>query len=277
MRLDTMTRVLPLALLLLAACGGGSPPAVANAPTASTAPTKSAAHFTYEGAEGPEHWGDLDSTFAACKSGTKQSPVALPVVLRTDSSVDIARPSYAPVPLVVINNGHNVQVKNTAQGSVVYDGVKYDLAQFHFHSPSEHTIGGKSFDVEMHLVHKSADGKILVIALMFMKGAENKLLSPLWNALPATVSETPTTVPNVTIDVASLLPADLKFEHYEGSLTTPPCTEGVNWFVVEAPAKGGLEMSGDQITRYRTLLHGATNRPTQPLDGRTVVEVSAAH
>ena len=276
MRLDSIARVLPIGLLLLAACGGGTPsPATASAGASSA--KAATAHFSYEGADGPEHWGDLDSSYAACKTGTKQSPIALPSVLRTDPSVSISRPSYQPLPLVVVNNGHNVQVKNTAQGSVVYDGVKYDLAQFHFHSPSEHTIGGKSFDVEMHLVHKSADGKLLVIALMFTKGAENKLLSPLWSALPQAVSETPTTVPNVTIDVASLLPADVKFEHYDGSLTTPPCTEGVSWFVVEPPTTGGLEMSDEQITRYRTLLHGATNRPTQPLNGRTVVEASAAH
>ena len=103
-------------------------------------------------------------------------------------TLSFARPTYAPIPLAILNNGHNVQVKNTVAGSVVIDGVKYELAQFHFHSPSEHTIGGKSFDLEMHLVHKTADGKIAVIGLMFTKGQENKVLKPIWDALPTDVS-----------------------------------------------------------------------------------------
>jgi carbonic anhydrase len=272
MRLEALRRLFPLTFAsLLLACGGGA----TSAPAPSTA-TSSAkpAHFSYVASEGPDHWGDLDPTFALCKAGTKQSPIALPTVLRTDA-LSFARPSYPPIPLVVVNNGHNVQVKNTAAASITIDSVKYDLAQFHFHSPSEHTIGGKSFDLEMHLVHKSADGKIAVIGLLFTKGRKNELLEPIWAALPTTVSDTPTTVPNVTIDVASLFPADLKFEHYEGSLTTPPCTEGVSWFVVEVPAQGGLEVSADQVSRYQALLHGITNRPVQPLNGRTVVEIGA--
>jgi carbonic anhydrase len=281
MRLVSMSRVLPLALLSLVACGGGAPPPAADAtstPTSTPTPEKkSTTHFSYDGKDGPDHWGDLDSAFGTCKTGSKQSPVALPVVLRTDSSVAIARPSYSSMPLVVVNTGHTIQVKNTAAGSITYDGVKYDLAQFHFHSPSEHTIGGKSFDMEMHLVHKTADGKILVVALMFTKGAENQVLKPVWTSMPPAATEDPTTIDNVTIDVSPLLPADLKFEHYEGSLTTPPCTEGVNWFVVEVPAHGGLEMSDAQIQRFRTLMHGPTNRPPQPLGGRNVVEASAAH
>jgi carbonic anhydrase len=256
--------------LALFACGGSASPPATTAATTAAKP----AHFSYADAEGPEHWGDLDPSFALCKTGKKQSPIALPSVLRTDS-LSFARPTYAPIPLVILNNGHALQVKNTAAASVTIDSVKYDLAQFHFHSPSEHTIGGKSFDLEMHLVHKSADGKTVVVALMFTKGRKNELLDSIWNAAPTTVSDTPTTVPNVTIDVASLFPADLKFEHYEGSLTVPPCTEGVSWFVVEPPAQGGLEVSDDQLARYRTLMHGPTNRPVQPLNDRAVVEIGA--
>jgi carbonic anhydrase len=273
-------RFIPLVAMVLVGACGGAPAPVPNAAPATTSadhpPPAAKAHFSYANPEGPDHWGDLDPAFATCKSGTKQSPVNLPSVLRTDSSLAITRPMSGPIPLVVVNNGHAIQVKNTAAASVTIDNVKYDLAQFHFHSPSEHTIGGKSFDMEMHLVHKSADGKLAVIALLFTKGAENQILKPLWASMPSAASEDPTTVDNVSIDVARLYPNEMKFEHYEGSLTTPPCTESVSWFVLEPPAHGGLEMSAEQISRYQALMHGPTNRPVQPLNGRTVVEATAA-
>lgn len=272
MRLEASRRFFHFSfpLLTLLACGGNAPSPATSATTTSAKP----AHFSYADADGPDHWGDLDPSFSLCKNGKKQSPVALPVVLRTDS-MSFSRPTYAPIPLAISNNGHTIQVKNTVAGSITIDGTKYDLAQFHFHSPSEHTIGGKSFEMEMHFVHKSADGKTVVIALMFTKGRKNELLEPIFAAMPSTVSDAPTTVANTTIDVASLLPADLKFEHYEGSLTVPPCTEGVQWFVVEVPPQGGLQVSDDQIARYRKVMHGPTNRPIQMLNGRSIVEISA--
>ncbi len=292
MRIDAVARLFPFVLISLAAACGGPQPTTPSPPappgTTSAAPStsasasssatppakKSAPHFGYAADEGPDHWGDLDPSFSLCKTGSKQSPIALPAKTSADATA-FARPSYAPIPLAILNNGHTVQVKNTAAASVTIAGVKYDLAQFHFHSPSEHTIGGKQFDLEMHLVHKSADGQTVVVGLMFTKGHENKVLKPIWDAFPTTVSETPTTIPNVSIDVAALLAGDLKFEHYDGSLTVPPCTEGVGWYVLEVPAKGGLEVSGDQVDRYRALMHGPTNRPPQPINGRTVVEIGA--
>jgi carbonic anhydrase len=157
--------------------------------------------------------------------------------------------------------------------AVTMNGVIYDLVQFHFHMPSEHTFGGKSFDAEMHFVHKSKSGQTLVVALMMMKGAENKL-SPIWARLPTMVSDQATLIPGISINLRELLPGDLKFEHYDGSLTVPPCTEPVSWFVAEPSAKENLTLSADQISQYVALMHGPTNRPLQPLNGRAVVQAS---
>ncbi len=168
-----------------------------------------------------------------------------------------------------------IQVNNVAASSLTVDGTKYDLAQFHFHSPSEHTIAGKSYDAEMHLVHKSADGKLLVVGLLFSKGKENATLKPVFDAMPAEPSKEDKVVSGVSVDIAALLPGEPRFAHYEGSLTVPPCGEGVSWFVVEPEKTGGLELSDDQIARFRAVTHGPTNRPSQPLNGRVVVEVRA--
>jgi carbonic anhydrase len=174
------------------------------------------------------------------------------------------------MPLRLTNTGHSIQVDDTAPSSFVVDGVTYRLAQFHFHSPAEHTVGGRAFDVEMHLVHKSDTGKELIMALLFEKGAENAILAPVWRAMPE--REGPTvTVPGVTVDISALLPSAPRYLRYDGSLTTPPCTEGVTWLVVEPTA--GTQMSADQIRKLRDATMPDTHRPLQQLGPREVVEL----
>ena len=211
----------------------------------------------------------MDPSFGLCGHGAKQAPVDLPA--HATAARAPARPQWAPVPLHVVNNGHAIQVDDTAPSSLTVDGTTYTLAQFHFHSPAEHTIAGRAYDAEMHLVHKSNDGRFLVVAVLFTSGVENAILKPIWDAMPSQAGGPPVTVPNVAIDVASLLPSAPRYLRYEGSLTVPPCTEGVTWLVVEPDSRPSL--STDQIARLRAATHSATNRPVQLLGERVVTEL----
>jgi len=175
------------------------------------------------------------------------------------------------VPLKISNTGHSIQVDDGATSSLVVDGTEYKLAQFHFHSPAEHTVGGRSFDLEMHLVHKSGDGKVAVVAILFGTGSENAVLGRVWNAMP-TQPGPAVTVAGATIDVSSVLPAAPRFLRYGGSLTTPPCTEGVTWLVVEPDASA--QVSAEQVRKLKAITQPTTNRPLQPLGAREVVELA---
>jgi carbonic anhydrase len=236
--------------------------------------------WSYEGEKGPERWGDLDPSFALCKSGAKQTPIDLPSDVGTADPPAVLSFAYAPVPLRVLNNGHTVQVTNDGTSAVSFGGVRYALKQFHFHSPSEHTVAGRSFDMEMHLVHASDEGELLVVGVLLSKGAASSLLAPVWDAMPASESEPERVVAGASIDLAAALPSaasstaalirGTRYAHYDGSLTTPPCTEGVNWFV----ALDAGEMSDDQITRFRAATGGSTNRPVQSVNGRPVTRAT---
>jgi carbonic anhydrase len=266
-------------LVMMAGCGGAavpSAPAPTAMPTGTTAPpalTASATHaaWSYSGDTGPARWGELDASFAACKTGGAQSPVDLPAAPSRRQGA-LGRPHWEPVPLKVTNTGHSIQVDDAASSSLVMDGTTYKLAQFHFHSPAEHTVAGRSYDVEMHLVHKAEGGKLAVVALLFGTGTENALLAPVWSAMPAQPGP-PVDVPAATIDVAALLPAAPRYLRYAGSLTSPPCTEGVTWLVVEPD--GATQLSAEQVRKLRQSTQPATNRPVQLLGGREVIELGS--
>jgi carbonic anhydrase len=227
------------------------------------------AHWSYTGDE-PLHWGDLDPAYIACKTGADQSPIELPLSpLRHEAAPP--RPTWAKVPLRVTSNGHTVQVDDTAPSSLVVEGTTYKLVQFHFHSPSEHAIAGHHFAVEMHLVHKSDDGKLLAMAIFFESGAENATLAPVWSAIPASSEGIPVVIPGVTIDIEALLPSAPRYLRYKGSLTVPPCTEGVTWLVVVPDPNAQMSPAQIQLLRDRT--QSSTSRPLQPVHGREVVEL----
>lgn len=229
--------------------------------------------WSYEGDGAPAHWSALDPAFETCGEGTRQSPIDLPSHLTRSSAHAPPLPQWDPVPVSVTNNGHFVQVDDKAASSLVFEGTTYALKQFHFHVPSEHTIDGRAYDAEMHLVHKSADGKVLVIAVLFQRGPENEGLKPFWSAMPMVARPDPIVVPGATIDVASLLPKAPRYIRYDGSLTAPPCTEGVTWLVVEPDPNERAHLSDGQIGRLRAIMHGATARPVQPLNAREVYEL----
>jgi carbonic anhydrase len=259
-----MREMLILLACALPACGDSVP-----SPKSPVPPV--AAHWSYSGDDGPSRWGELDPTFAACKTGSAQSPIDLPPQPQRRGTAP-AKPHWDPVPLKVTNNGHAIQIDDSAPSSFVLDGTTFKLAQFHFHSPAEHTIGGHTYAAEMHLVHKSDAGKTLVVAILFESGAENAILGPLWKAIPEKAGGPANVAAGAPIDVSSLLPSAPRYLRYDGSLTVPPCTEGVTWLVVEPDPS--TQMSAEQAKLLHDRTQPTTNRPLQPLGTREVVELS---
>jgi len=222
------------------------------------------AHWSYDGATGPQRWSSLEQDFATCKLGHNQSPIDIRKTSK--EKLPALEFAYQPSPLKILDNGHTIQVNYAAGSSVTIDGKRYDLLQFHFHKPSEEKINGRSYPMVAHLVHKNDEGKLAVVAVLFRKGAENPLVQALWDALPQEKGQAQD-VAGVSIDIGKLLPASQGYYNFAGSLTTPPCSEEVNWFVLKSP----VEMSDAQLKRFAAVYkHNA--RPTQPLNGRTIRE-----
>jgi carbonic anhydrase len=223
-------------------------------------------HWTYEGEEGPEHWGEIDPAYAACGTGTSQSPIDV----SSSAEQDLANITfyYQPSDVNILNNGHTVQVNYDAGSYIELDNVRYDVVQFHYHAPSEHAVDGKLFAAELHIVHKNADGGLAVVGILLDEGAQNDAFQPFVENLPAEKSDVQDT--GVTIHAADLLPFVQTTFRYSGSLTTPPCTEGVNWLVMTTP----VEISPEQIEALASLFEEGNNRPVQPLNDRLLAEDS---
>lgn len=217
----------------------------------------------YAGEIGPEHWGDLSPDYAIAKSGHRQSPIDIRGARVGD--LKPIRFAYRTATVDVVNNGHSIQQDIEPGSWIAVDGKEFALKQFHFHSPSENTIEGRHAEMEMHLVHESADGELAVVALMIDTGAENAAFAPLWRHLPTEVGQRRTST--ATVDVSSMLPAARAYFRFDGSLTTPPCTEGVIWLVLESP----IELSGRQIAQFRAIIDG-NNRPVQAQYGRPILK-----
>jgi carbonic anhydrase len=235
-------------------------------------PAPKTPHWGYGAEHGPAEWGELCPEFSACGSGRSQSPIDLTGA--TSSTLAALATSYAPAKLSivhhehqadVVNNGHTVQVNYPGGSSLTLEGQTYGLLQYHFHSPSEHTLEGKHFPMEMHLVHKAADGKLAVIGAFIEEGAANAAFEPVWANLPKEKG-VEVHLAHVEVDVDALLPKDRTTYRYDGSLTTPPCSEGVKWFVLANP----VALSSAQIAAFRAIVKD-NNRPTQPVNGRKVV------
>jgi carbonic anhydrase len=238
----------------------------------SQTPTVHGVHWAYRGDEGPAQWGHLDPAFAACASGTRQSPIDLALSPGTPAAPAPTRPRWQPITARPANDGHTIRLSEaTPRSSLTLDGTAYVLQQLHFHSPSEHTIAGQPFAAEAHLVHRSNDGKFLVVAILMRRGQENATLRSAWSAMPPEPGGPSAATGESSIDVNALLPPAPRYLRYDGSFTTPPCTEGVTWLVVEPEANPTVEISDAQIEQLRAATQGATNRPTQPLNGRAVV------
>lgn len=258
------TKSLRLGLLIIASLAlGACFPQIEDAhPTFTPAP----AHWTYEGEEGPEHWGNI-SGYEVCGAGKSQSPIDI----SAPNEKDLANIAfhYQPSEVNILNNGHTVQVTYDAGSYIELDGVRYDVAQFHYHAPSEHALDGKLFAAELHIVHKTADGKLAVVGLLLEEGAENAAFAPFINNLPAEKSDEKDA--GVKINAADLLPKIQTTFRYSGSLTTPPCSEGVSWLVMTAP----VQLSAEQLNTLKDTFEEANNRPVQELNDRPLVEDSS--
>ena len=221
-------------------------------------------HWSYEGAGGPEKWGRLKADFATCAKGNRQSPIDIRDGIRVD--LEPIQFAYRPALFRVVDNGHTVQVSTTGGGSISLLGKSYQLVQFHFHRPAEERVNGKSFDMVVHLVHKSEEGKLAVLAVLLEKGAENALIQTVWNNLPLEKNQE-VAPPALSIDAGQLLPENRSYYTYMGSLTTPPCSEGVLWLVLKQPQQMSVEQMAIFARLYRT-----NARPVQPGAGRMITE-----
>ncbi|MCL4165309.1 UNVERIFIED_CONTAM: hypothetical protein GTU68_062488 [Idotea baltica] len=219
----------------------------------------------YTGKIGPEHWGDLSESWSTCSTGTSQSPID--IVFETPSKDNAITTNYNETGISVLNNGHTIQQNYDAGSTLKSGGGEYDLVQFHFHSPSEHTFNGEHFPLEVHLVHADKQGNLAVVGVMFEEGAANQVVEKVWETMPDTANTTASS--DQMLNAKNLLPKDMNFALYSGSLTTPPCSEGVRWHVVKQP----LTVSDDQISKFKSILHD-NNRPVLPLNGRKVETIS---
>ena len=263
MRVATIGLIGMVAWLLSAASARAMEQVPAPAAAASAAPP----HWSYSGEHGPAHWGEVAPDDAVCGNGKSQSPIDFASAAAKAGKNGAFNIHYESGAVALLNNGHTVQADvNDAADTVSLDGASYTLAQFHFHTPSEHAVNGKHYPLEMHFVNKDAGGHIAVVGVFVKTGAENKLLAPVFSALPSTETPAGTHAGKpVQVDIAAVLPKNLKAFVYTGSLTTPPCTEGVHWIVLEQP----IEMSSAQIEAFKTIFHD-NHRPLQKTSGREV-------
>ena len=230
-------------------------------------------HWGYDADDGPDVWGSMDSEWALCAEGLEQSPIdlanAAPIEL---PAVEIDTPSDQEVEVLnqegvidALDNGHTIQINTKSAESMSIGDKTYALVQFHFHAPSEHTVGGEHFPMEMHFVHQADDGALAVVGVLIEEGVENPSIAPLW----AQLTEAPGTQATVQIPpefAEHVFSGDATgVYHYGGSLTTPPCSEGVNWYVRRTPT----QLSKDQIAAF-TAYYDHNNRPVQALGERTL-------
>lgn len=247
---------------LLAGCSADSPDTPDDHPTVSV----DGSHWEYSGAAGPDQWGELDHEFETCGTGTSQSPIDLPPVADTSAQEPITISSHTTT-ADAVDTGHTIQLKpGTESSEVAWGGAEYELGQVHFHVPSEHTLGGELAAAEFHFVHETDDGELLVLGVLATEGAASAAWQPFVDG-----SADPEST-DLALDVGTMLPAGRDFTAYEGSLTTPPCTEGVHWIVFSSP----VELSAEQIAVLDEASHGHNARPVQPLGDRSLTGGTAA-
>jgi carbonic anhydrase len=221
-------------------------------------------HWAYEGKEGPAEWGKLDSTYATCSFGHTQSPIDIKGAKSAD--LPALKFNYQAVPLNIIDNGHTIQINYPAGSTLAVGDKTYTLKQFHFHHPSEEHINGHGYAMVVHLVHADSEGHLAVVAVLLMQGADNPLLATLWKNIPSEKGKA-VDVPGVTVNVTNLLPSDHGYYTFTGSLTTPPCSEGVTWYVL----KHQSPLSADEIAAFAKI-YPKNARPIQPLNDRQLLE-----
>jgi carbonic anhydrase len=222
-------------------------------------------HWGYTGKTGASYWGDLSQEFAGCKLGKEQSPIDIPSKAAERGASGPIRTRYKASAGELVNNGNTIQVNLADGGAIETSAGTFKLLQFHFHTPSEDKIDGKSFPMVAHLVHTNDAGNLAVVAVLLKQGKENPVLKDIFNMLPAREGKSDL---NARFDATTLLPGAQGYYTFKGSLTTPPCSEGVTWYVFKTP----VDVSAAQIAAFQKIF-SLNARPVQPLNGRKVVEV----
>jgi carbonic anhydrase len=220
-------------------------------------------HWSYEGEGAPGNWAKLKPEYGVCATGKRQSPIDIREGIRVD--LEPIEFNYGHTHFRIVDNGHTIQVDVGEGSSITVTGRTYQLLQFHFHRPSEERVNGKAFEMVIHLVHRDAEGKLAVVAVLLDKGNENPLIQTIWNNMPLEVNQD--VVPTVAIDLNALLPENRAYYTYMGSLTTPPCTEDVLWMVFKQP----MPVSAEQVGIFSRLYRNNA-RPVQPSNNRLVKE-----
>jgi carbonic anhydrase len=220
-------------------------------------------HWSYEGAGGPQRWGSMKPEFAKCTSGSRQSPIDIRDGIRVQ--LDPVQFDYKPSSYRVLDNGHTIQVNVATGNHIEVMGRRFELLQFHFHRPSEERIDGRQFDMVAHLVHKDLEGKLAVVAVLLDRGSAQPLVQSVWNNIPLEKGDE--VAARGTLDLNALLPPDRSYFTYMGSLTTPPCSEGVLWMVMKQP----VPISAEQISIFARL-YPMNARPIQSVAGRLIKE-----
>ncbi|PKO28059.1 MAG: carbonate dehydratase [Betaproteobacteria bacterium HGW-Betaproteobacteria-9] len=256
---------------------GPAPHAAAKTATAHAQPRKARlhkapaagaheAHWSYAGPHGPEHWAEMKPEFGACATGQRQSPVHIDEAGTLQGPAEPLVFNHQPSGGSVINNGHTIQVDLDAGNALTVRGSTYQLLQFHFHHPAEEKVNHKGFAMVAHLVHKNDQGQLAVVAVLIDPGTANDLVHKVWTHMPLDTGDRVPLPPGL-IDMKELLPQDQRYYQFMGSLTTPPCTEGVLWMVMKQP----VTVSREQLKLFAQLFP-MNARPVQALNGRVVRE-----
>ncbi|MCW0347802.1 carbonic anhydrase [Pantoea ananatis] len=220
--------------------------------------------WSYEGLAGPEHWGELGQEYHMCHDGKFQSPIDIKNVI--NGELPPLKIEFHKSAESIVNNGHTIQVDVNDEDDFIIDGEVFNLKQYHFHAPGENLINGKSFPLEAHFVHANDKGELAVVGVMYEVGEENPAIETLIKKIPGKTNDKISLVERV--DLSALFPTDHHYYRFSGSLTTPPCSEGLRWFIMKQP----VQISQSQLKVIQDALKGSNNRPVQPLNGRVIVQ-----
>lgn len=243
-----------------AAALAGHAPALANPADSSHGD----GHWTYAGPTGPQAWGQLKPEFTTCAIGQRQTPINIEDSYTLQGPAEPLLFNYQPANGVVVNNGHTIQVNLQGNNTLTVRGSTYSLVQFHFHTPSEEQVNFRSFAMVAHLVHKNDQGQLAVVAVLLDPGQANGLIDKVWTYMPLDINDE-VRMPAGLLDMDELLPQDQRYYQFMGSLTTPPCTEGVLWMVLKTPS----QISQAQLRLFQQL-YPNNARPIQAVNGRPI-------
>ena len=221
-------------------------------------------HWSYEGAGGPQSWGQLKPEFNTCASGQRQSPIHIEEANTLQGPAEAIQFNYQPSNGTVVNNGHTIQVDVVGDNSITIRGSTYKLLQFHFHHPSEERVNYKTYSMVAHLVHRNMEGKLAVVGVLLDPGLANSLIQKVWTYMPLDSGDA-VRMPESLVNLNELLPMDQRYYQFLGSLTTPPCTEGVLWMVLKTP----VTLGKDQLKLFGQLFPNNA-RPVQLANGRAI-------